>query len=118
MHLSDAESQCSSLYPDDHTQCSRLASYLQIKELVKNPPKYKTELCKTYSEIGHCPYYYKCQYAHGVEELNSHETKKKAYRTKRCKSFWEKGVCNYGRRCQFSHYEVAPETRHFLRLYH
>ena len=28
-------------------------------------PKYKTELCKNYSEKGYCPYRWKCQFAHG-----------------------------------------------------
>lgn len=83
----------------------------------KSIPKYKTELCKTYSETGHCPYYYKCQYAHGPEELKFHQDKRKSYRTKRCKSFWGKGVCSYGSRCQFSHYEISPETRQLLKLY-
>jgi len=52
--------------------------------------KYKTEICKNYSEMGYCPYRDKCQFAHGEDEL--HRTgplPKKAYRTKKCKSFWE-----------------------------
>ena len=31
--------------------------------------KYKTELCKNFEEKGFCNYWYKCKYAHGVEEL-------------------------------------------------
>jgi len=27
--------------------------------------KHKTELCKTFSELGYCPYERKCRFAHG-----------------------------------------------------
>lgn len=68
--------------------------------------KYKTQMCKNYSEMGYCPYRAKCQFAHGQEELNrAGQNVKKAYRTKKCKSFWEEGMCRYGFRCQFLHYE-------------
>ena len=30
-----------------------------------NPAKHKTELCKTFSELGCCPYENKCRFAHG-----------------------------------------------------
>ncbi len=30
-----------------------------------NPKKHKTELCKTYSELGYCNYGKKCRFAHG-----------------------------------------------------
>ena len=30
-----------------------------------NPAKHKTELCKTFSELGYCPYENKCRFAHG-----------------------------------------------------
>lgn len=33
--------------------------------LKTNPAKHKTELCKTYSELGYCPYEQKCRFAHG-----------------------------------------------------
>ena len=32
-------------------------------------PKYKTELCKKFAEIGKCPYGNKCRFAHGKREL-------------------------------------------------
>lgn len=31
-----------------------------------NVGKYKTEMCKNYSEMGYCPYWEKCQFAHGI----------------------------------------------------
>ena len=41
-----------------------------IEEEHKKDPKYKTELCKTFSETGKCPYGFKCRFAHGKEELS------------------------------------------------
>lgn len=32
-----------------------------------NVCKYKTEMCKNFSETGFCPYRDKCQFAHGEE---------------------------------------------------
>jgi hypothetical protein len=59
--------------------------------------------------MGYCPYRYKCQFAHGQEELSSNVKKdiKKAYRTKKCKCFWEENGCRYGARCQFLHYQTG-----------
>lgn len=31
--------------------------------------KAKSSLCRNFSEKGYCPYGYKCQFAHGIEEL-------------------------------------------------
>lgn len=31
--------------------------------------RYKTELCKSYTETGNCRYGAKCQFAHGKEEI-------------------------------------------------
>ena len=64
-------------------------------------------MCKNYSEKGFCSYWNKCQFAHGLQELqkNLQDTKRPAYRTKKCKSFWDTGSCRYGFRCQFLHYE-------------
>ena len=75
------------------------------KKSPANPCKYKTEMCKNYSEMGYCPYWEKCQFAHGIEELHWKEpSKKHFYRTRKCQPFWAKSNCNYGSRCQFSHY--------------
>lgn len=61
-------------------------------------------MCRNYSEVGYCPYYTKCQFAHGLSELHQLEpAKNQFYRTKLCRPYKEKGICNYGFRCQFSH---------------
>ena len=80
--------------------------------------KYKTELCKTFTELGYCPYKGKCQFAHGSSELKSNlEIEKKHYRTKKCKYFWETGTCSYGSRCQFLHNRPTPQKEtQFLKL--
>jgi len=62
----------------------------------------KTELCKTYSLMGSCPYGRKCRFAHGKGELvrlPGQERRKHMM----CKSFWRDGICRYGIRCQFGH---------------
>ena len=85
---------------DDEQQSQRLSPLPQKINLCK----YKTEMCKNYSEVGYCPYYSKCQFAHGWEELHSlSSSKNEFYRTKPCKPFKDKSTCNYGFRCQFSH---------------
>lgn len=40
-----------------------------------NVLKHKTELCKTFSELGYCNYGQKCRFAHGKHELVSLPTK-------------------------------------------
>jgi len=71
--------------------------------LVKDPAKYKTELCATYSRTGACPYGHKCQFAHGVEELRARQDQPSSYKTKACRSFARTGRCPYGLRCRFMH---------------
>jgi len=35
----------------------------------KSNPLYKTRLCQSFEKTGQCPYYEKCQFAHGKEEM-------------------------------------------------
>jgi len=74
---------------------------------------YKSELCKTFMETGHCKYGGKCQYAHGEKELRFVK-KSKNYKTQMCKAFWTTGYCKYGTRCCFLHNDLGgafQETR-------
>ena len=75
-----------------------------IEEENKFDPKYKTELCKKFQNTGHCPYGFKCRFAHGKEELIT-KTQWANYKKKQCKTFHEKGYCPYGSRCSFRHDE-------------
>ena len=43
------------------------------RRLVKDPERYKTVLCTTWTVTGQCPYGHKCQFAHGKEELRSRQ---------------------------------------------
>ena len=66
--------------------------------------KYKTELCRNFSNYGSCSYSSRCQFAHGYEELRC-RTRHPKYKTEPCRNFLT-GHCKYGSRCQFLH---APD---------
>ena len=82
----------------------------------KFDPKYKTELCKKFQSTGHCPYGYKCRFAHGKQELITKQQGKN-YKKRPCKSFFEKGYCPYGSRCNFQHYEKSFNEINFSFYY-
>lgn len=72
-------------------------------------PKYKTELCKTFSEKKSCPYGTKCRFAHGKGELFQKTINTKMYKQKNCMSFFNNHFCAYGSRCYFKHDERKVE---------
>lgn len=74
---------------------------------MKDPARYKTELCSTWMRSGGCPYGHKCQFAHGVDELRARQDQPSSYKTKVCRSFSRSGRCPYGARCRFVHGDVA-----------
>ena len=74
----------------------------------KNDPKFKTELCKTFSDTGFCAYGNKCRFAHGREELFDRMAGHPKYRQSDCLTFHSEGFCNYGARCHFRHYKLFP----------
>ena len=80
-------------------------NYNMLLKENRNDPKYKTELCKTFSEKGSCPYGSKCRFAHGKEELFQKKINCKLYKQKECNSFFTNFYCNYGSRCHFKHDE-------------
>ena len=67
-----------------------------------NYSRYKTELCRQFSENGECKYGDKCQFAHGFVDLKDVNRHPK-YKTDFCKTFHSKGFCPYGPRCHFIH---------------
>ena len=97
----------SSIFENYSTELSKLF----IESEQKKDPKYKTELCKTYSETKKCPYGFKCRFAHGKEELLS-KIINSNYKKKDCKTFSENGFCPYGSRCSFRHDERKIEDIH------
>jgi hypothetical protein len=68
-------------------------------------PKYKTELCKSFTEAGFCAYGNKCRFAHGKQELFDKVIACKKYKQKECLSFFKNAYCCYGSRCHFKHEE-------------
>jgi len=64
--------------------------------------RYKTELCRPFTEYTHCKYGEKCQFAHGPAELRSTSRHPK-YKTELCKTYHTLGLCPYGHRCHFVH---------------
>lgn len=80
--------------------------------------RYKTELCRTFSESGRCRYGAKCQFAHGLGELRQASRHPK-YKTELCHKFYLQGRCPYGSRCHFIHNpsedQAAPGHPHVLR---
>eukprot|EP00941_MAST-03F_sp_MAST-3F-sp1_P002650 g2650.t1 len=70
---------------------------------------FKTELCRSFLESGHCPYGHKCQFAHGEAELRP-TLKHPKFRTKLCRKFALYGTCPYGNRCTFRHSFDPPSN--------
>ncbi|GMR58958.1 hypothetical protein PMAYCL1PPCAC_29153, partial [Pristionchus mayeri] len=70
----------------------------------KNPKLYKTELCRSWMDIGRCNYGERCQYAHGEHEKRPIPRHPK-YKTEACQSYHQSGYCPYGPRCHFIHNE-------------
>lgn len=71
--------------------------------------------------MGYCPYYERCQFAHGYHDLAFSQALLDRFarlgsRQTRCKNFWKTGQCAYGLRCQFIHYEVSRDTLNFLKI--
>lgn len=66
--------------------------------------RYKTELCRPFTEEGQCKYGSKCQYAHGTHELRPTFRHMK-HKTKLCHKYHTTGFCNYGSRCTYIHNE-------------
>jgi hypothetical protein len=86
--------------------------FVNFEEEKKHDPKYKTELCKSWSETGFCVYGNKCRFAHGRHELSSKPIDTCKYKMKECNSFKELGFCMYGTRCNFKHDERKMDILH------
>jgi hypothetical protein len=74
------------------------------KRKTTDDTKFKTELCKNFSETGRCNYGKKCRFAHGKTELQEKNVvDKNRYKSKLCNSFYTNMFCPYGSRCLFIH---------------
>ncbi|TNN32984.1 Zinc finger protein 36, C3H1 type-like 1 [Liparis tanakae] len=72
--------------------------------------RYKTELCRSFTESGLCKYGGKCQFAHGLDELRDLNRHPK-YKTEPCRTFHTVGFCPYGIRCHFVHNNEEEELK-------
>jgi len=79
--------------------------YVDYMKEYQQDPKYKTEMCKSWSETGFCAYGNKCRFAHGKQELFDKVVACKKYKQKDCLSFFKNKYCCYGSRCHFRHEE-------------
>lgn len=89
---------------------SQLDSSLNGNGTVKNSvnvARYKTELCRSFSENGVCRYGDKCQFAHGIMDLRQ-TSRHPRYKTELCKAYHMSGFCPYGARCNFIHNDIEP----------
>jgi len=73
-----------------------------IEDEISGQNLYKTELCRSFVETGACRYGFKCQFAHGKNELRP-VLRHPKYKTEICKTFHSTGTCPYGIRCRFIH---------------
>ena len=73
----------------------------------------KTELCNKWKETGECPYGDKCQFAHGIGELQKDRRGQRhpEWKTKKCGKWHKEGRCPYGKRCHFIHDETPEQLR-------
>jgi len=73
-----------------------------IEQELSQQNLYKTELCRSFEELGACRYGPKCQFAHGRSELRP-VLRHPKYKTEICKTWQTTGTCPYGTRCRFIH---------------
>lgn len=92
-HANDSHSSASSTTSNGSTSASNSKV---------NTSRYKTELCRPFSEHGTCKYGEKCQFAHGMAELRTVARHPK-YKTDLCRTYHSVGFCPYGPRCHFIH---------------
>ena len=72
-----------------------------IHKVIKNPAKYKTEMCEPYKK-GLCTFGTDCQFAHGIRELRPVKLHNK-YKTVKCRNYESKRFCEHGNNCAFIH---------------
>lgn len=99
-----------------------------------NSNKFKTVLCKHFSQSGSCSYGDKCQFAHGFQELQNPSTivgnlntsisslstdnskvknipNPSNFKIVKCKNWEMTGTCSYGSVCTFAHGEHELRTK-------
>ena len=83
-----------------------LASPTPATRVVKDPLRYKTQLCANFQRDGACRYGRRCQFAHGVHELRERSQLLAPIvpeDQKICQPFAATGFCRFGDKCKFPH---------------
>lgn len=83
---------------------SKRSARIYGQKAKKRTDLYKTEMCRSFTELGFCKYAERCQFCHSEKELRNVDRHPK-YKTVICRTFWQEGNCPYGRRCCFTHQE-------------
>jgi len=99
--ISELERLRNKINQESHSSASSTTSSGSTGSKV-NTSRYKTELCRPFSEHGTCKYGEKCQFAHGQTELRT-VTRHPKYKTDLCRTYHSVGFCPYGPRCHFVH---------------
>merc|ERR1719162_663238 len=71
----------------DDTSSSGAGVFLSARDA----DKYKTELCRNWSQTGACPYNERCQFAHGYGDMRMRR-QPAAYKTRICRSYAVSGA--------------------------
>ena len=73
---------------------------------VKDPLRYKTQICANFQRDGACRYGRRCQFAHGAHELRERSQLLAPIvpeDQKICQPFAATGFCRFGDKCKFPH---------------
>uniref|UniRef100_UPI0037E8DA5A mRNA decay activator protein ZFP36L1 n=1 Tax=Semicossyphus pulcher TaxID=241346 RepID=UPI0037E8DA5A len=97
-----------------HSQGDISPTALNTNSTPSSSSRYKTELCRSFTESGLCKYGGKCQFAHGPDELRDLSRHPK-YKTEPCRTFHTIGFCPYGMRCHFVHNNEEERKHSFSR---
>lgn len=85
----------------------------KLKSEPEDADRFKTELCRSWEELGRCKYGLRCKFAHGCQELRPLDRHPR-YKTIPCRQFHTRGFCSYGSRCHFIHGETDRLLLAFL----
>ena len=83
-----------------------LAPLQDAPRVVKDPLRYKTQICANFQRDGACRYGRRCQFAHGAHELRERSQLLAPIvpeDQKICQPFAATGFCRFGDKCKFPH---------------
>ncbi|XP_054159992.1 uncharacterized protein LOC128958201 [Oppia nitens] len=69
--------------------------------------RFKSEMCRMWTEWAYCSFGDRCMFAHGIHEMSS-VRRHPNYRSRICTSYNYDGYCPFGNRCDFIHIHNDP----------